>query len=418
VATRIWRGVEPQVAYLRRLAIVFAVELRITILTELYQREMSPKRFYEQFGGGSLSRVTYNFKVLAEHGWLRYIRSEGPDSSRRGGVEHFYRATGLAVYDNQTWALVPYSMRVAIAWKTFKALAERVREALIAQTLDARPESHLSFTTVRLDQLGWERVIASADALYESLFEEQEDAKLRMLHSDEKPMVATVALEVFESPPRQPISQRSDRATPLLVGPGMDLPVPLPHRISKVIGDEISLKLLSEANRRKISAPLFHAEFGGESVESVRSRLKTLEKFGWIVEVEEKTGGRRRSAKERFYMARVPVTFDNEGWANVPTATQSTFSWAIFGVLAELVKEAIQVGTFEARLEKHQSWSVLRLDQRGWEKVAAAVEALSACVFEEKTRAESRIATSGEAPITTTIGLAAFESPRQVVKKP
>lgn len=181
---QIWTDVKARMAYLRRLSVVFAFELRIKIVTELYLREMSAKQFYDEFGGGSVSRVAKHFKKLAEEGWLRYIRTE-TGGSRRGAREHFYRATELAIFDEQTWALVPYSVRVAISWRTFEILAERVRDALKADTLDARDDSHLSWTKMLLDQLGWERVTGAIEALFESIFEEQNDAKLRIAHSGE-----------------------------------------------------------------------------------------------------------------------------------------------------------------------------------------------------------------------------------------
>lgn len=416
MVTKIWTDVMSRVAYLRRLSVVFAVELRITIVTELYLREMSPKQFYEEFGGGSISRVDKNFKKLAEHGWLRYVRSE-TGGSRRGAHEHFYRAPELAVFDNETWALVPYSMRVAISWRTFKILAERVREALAAGTLDARPGSHLSWTAMVLDQLGWERVLAAIDALFESIFEEQDDSKLRVAHTGEKPTVATVAFTVFDSAP-SPEDPRDERVTPCLAEIHKDSPVPFPLRISKVFADELCLEIVAEANRREISAPLFHAEFGGDSVAGIRRRFKMLERFGWLEQVSQKTGGRRRSAVELFYRATGPAISDRESWAEVPDSVEQTPGWKTFKQLAEQVKEAIAAGTFESRLDNHLSWSVLRLDREGWEKVTAAIGTLDALIAEERESAEARMAGSGEKPVPTTVGLAAFESPRDSVKEP
>jgi hypothetical protein len=417
VVPKIWTGVESRVAYLRRLSVVFALDLRIKIVTELYLREMSPKQFYAEFGGGSLSRVDKNFKKLAEHGWLRYVRSEGPGGSRRGAHEHFYRATDLAVFDNETWALVPYSMRVAISWRTFKILAERVRDALTAGTLDARAGSHLNRTTIALDQCGWERVVAAVDAVFASLFEEQDDAKLRISHSGEEPMVATVALAAFESPASSQ-GRPAERTTPHLVQVHKDSPIPFMLRVSKAFADELCLKIVAEANLREISAPLFHAEFEGDSIEAIRRRFKKLESVGWLKQVSQKTGGRRRSAVELFYRATGPAILDNERWAEAPDLVDSTRSWTTFTALAEQVKEAILAGTFEAHLDNHLSWSVLRLDRVGWEKVTSSLDALRALILKEGGAAETRIARSGERPIFTTVGLAAFESPREPVKEP
>jgi hypothetical protein len=416
VVVKMLTDIKSRMAYLRRLSVVFAIELRLKIVTELYLREMSPTQFYGEFGGGSVSRVDRNFKRLAEHGWLELIRSES-GGDRRGGVENFYRATELAVFDNETWALVPYSIRVAFSWRTFKTLAERVRDALKANTLDARADSHLSWTTMGLDQVGWERMVAAIDALFESLFAAQEDAKLRIFHSGEKPMLATVALTAFESPTR-PRSLGDERVTPRLVETCKDSPVPFPLRVSKVFRDELCVKIVAEANLREISAPLFHAELGGDTVERIRRRFKVLEENEWLKKTEEKTGGKRRGAREHFYRATGPAIFDKEDWADVPNSIKPSYSWMIFKTLGEKVKEAILAGTFEARLDNHLSWSVLRLDQQGWEDVAAAIAALFALVLKEQEDAEDRIARSGEKPITTTIGLAAFESPKTATKEP
>jgi len=114
VAARLAVGVDAQ-DWLHRLSVVFSVELRLKIVAELYIREMSAKQFYEQYGGGSLSRVHQNFQILVKNGWLRLVHSEGPGGNRRGGVEQFYRATEPPIVHAEAWALIPYSVRVASA---------------------------------------------------------------------------------------------------------------------------------------------------------------------------------------------------------------------------------------------------------------------------------------------------------------
>ena len=408
-----WRGVRSQLAFLRRLAVVFAVEIRLKIVTELYMREMSPTQFFEEFGGGSVSRVDRNFKRLAEHGWLRFIRSEGPGGKRRGATEHFYRARELAIFDNETWRLLPYSIRGAFSWTIFNQFAERVREAMEAGSFDAREDRHFSWTPLLLDQLGWERVLAAIDGLFEVLFEEQADAKLRIFHSGEKPILATVGLGGFESPMRD-----GGRVGPSLVEGERDFPIPFPLRISKVFADEVCLKIVTETNLRDMSAPQFHAEFGGDSVDGIRRRFKMLEKNGWLKKVDEKTGGKRRGAVEYFYRATGPAIYDSGTWSDLPDSIRSSFSWTIFEQLSEQVKEAMEAGTFDAREDRHLSWSLSRLDQRGWEKVVAAVDALFEFIFEEADETEARVATSGEKTILMTVALAAFESPSESAKAP
>lgn len=415
MVARVQPGTKSPASFLRRLAIVFAEELRLKIVTELYMREMSPSQFYEEFGGGSIARVDRHFKKLVEHGWLRFIREES-GGRRRGGTEHFYRARELAIFDNETWALLPYSIKVAFSWTIFKQFAERVQEALQAETFDARSDRHFTWTPILVDQLGWERVVARVDTLFESLAEEQEDAKLRIFHSEEKPILATIALGGFESPTRS--SNDLNTQSTVQLAEAIECPVPFTVRVSKVFADPLCLRIVTELNLRTMSAPQFHAEFGGATPDGVRRRFKMLAEIGWLRKIDQKTGGRRRGATENFYRATGPAVFDSGTWSGLPDAIRTTYSWTIFEQLADHVKEAMQAGTFDARADRHLSWSLLRLDQLGWEKVIAAVDALFASVFEEEKSAKLRMDASGEQPITLTVALAAFESPRDSVKAP
>jgi hypothetical protein len=411
---KVWTGSKSRSSYLHRLAVVFADELRLKIVAELYMREMSPSGFHAEFGGGSVARVDRHFKRLAEHGWLRFIRSES-GGARRGGKEHFYRATELAVFDDETWSMVPYSIRVAFSWRTFGQLAERVRESLRAGTFDARPGSHLSWTPLLLDPRGWDEVIAAVDGLFESLFEEQADAKLRIFNSGEKPFLTTAALALFESPPH-PRGADDGLRSQLVAGPSS--PVPFSQRIAKVFADDVSLEIVGETNLQEMSARQFHEEVGGAPVESIRRRFKMLADIGWLSKVSEKRGGKRRGATEHFYRATAPPVFDTQAWAAVPDSVKASYRWRTFEQLSDQVKEAIEAGTFEARTDNHLSWSLLRLDQQGWENVATAVEGLFTFIFEVQEQAKLRISSTGERPVTTTLALAAFESPKDAAKAP
>lgn len=191
--------VKSGVPLMLRLAKVFAEPLRIKIVRELNAREMSPKQFFAEFGGGSIPRVSRHFDVLVEYDWLYLVRKES-GGRRRGAVEHFYRATGAAVFDNGAWSPLPTSMKEMVTGRIFEEFGERVMEAMAGRTFDAREDRHFTWTPVRLDQVGWENVISRLDALFHFLFEEQEEANLRMVKSGEEPISMTVALAGFESP--------------------------------------------------------------------------------------------------------------------------------------------------------------------------------------------------------------------------
>jgi hypothetical protein len=182
-----------------RLSKVFVDPLRMRILAECNMREMSPKEFHQEFGGGSLSRVSRAFEILAEYDWLELTRTE-TGGERRGGVEHFYIATGPAVFDEDLWPEVPESMRKLLSWRVVETLVERTKEAMAAGTIDTRIDRHMSWMPLLFDQQGWESAIEKVDALFYWFREEQEEANLRMVESGEAPIPMTAALAVFESP--------------------------------------------------------------------------------------------------------------------------------------------------------------------------------------------------------------------------
>lgn len=193
------RDVQSTRPWMLRLSKVFADPLRMRILAECNMREMSPNLFHKEFGGGTLPRVSRAFDVLVKYDWLYQTRTE-TGGKRRGAVEHFYRATGSAVFDETIWPEVPDSMRTLVSWRIVETLNQRVQEAIEAGTFDAREDRHLTWTPLRLDRKGWENVIVQVDAVFHFLFKEQQEANLRMAESGESPIPMTVALAAFESP--------------------------------------------------------------------------------------------------------------------------------------------------------------------------------------------------------------------------
>lgn len=412
MAAQVWIGLEQRSERLRRLEVVFAVELRLKIVTELFMREMSPREFHEEFGGGSLSRVTRNFERLEETGSLRYVRSEGPGGKRRGGKEHFYRATELAIFDRETWSMLPYSARAAFSWTILKQMGERWRDAVAYGSFDSLSSRRAGYTTLLVDREGWDRLRKAQDTLFVSLFEEQEDARLRLVHTGEAPMLATVALLGFESA----MSDDSEYVGPELASVRHEPDTPFPPRLSKVLASDLCLQVLTAANRESISAKSFCAAYGGNE-KAVRDRIALLVTHGWLKQVGEKTGGRRRGAVEKFYRATAPAFGAGDPW-KTPASVAKSPGWKTFEEIAEVATAAMRAGTFDARIDRHHSWSLLRLDRQGWEKVTAAMEAFRSLVFEEQRLAKVRLEKSGERPICMTVAEAAFEASAKMHLEP
>jgi hypothetical protein len=417
------RGTSEVMAHpaLARLAIVYADEIRMRIVTEAHMREISPKLFYSECGGGSVSRVAQHFERLADAGWLTLSRTE-TGGSRRGAVEHFYRAAALAIFEDEVWAALPGSLRAAFSWVTFEQLTERVSAAIVAGSFNMRPDRHLSWTPVLVDEAGWKRLIAAADVVFRTVLEEQEQAKLRIADSGGESFLSTVALAIFESPMwlRHQGGEWRDRP----YAPAQTTGVTATFRrssffpmLARVCSNPLDLQIIDELNRREMSPKLFHAEMPDVTLSGFDRRLKKLSEQGWAAEVRQKTGGDRRRA-EHFYKAVGPALIDNESWAEIPDAIKATITSRTFEQFREKVKVAVDVGTFDSRIDRHLTWTLLRLDPIGWEKIISLVDGFFESLFDEEKGAKQRMARFGEKPILVTIGLAGFESPSEEVKAP
>lgn len=408
---RVWIGVRERVGHLRRLSVVFAVPIRLKIVTELYQREMSPTQFYEEFGGGSVSRVTKHFDRLVETGWLRRVRRLPPGGARHGGKEGLFRATELAFCDRETWEALPYSIRLAVSWNGFKEIAEQLRSAMEAHTFQAREDRRLTGTRLLLDAQGWKNVAEAAALEFAGQYEEQEDARRRHDHEGAELFRIGSLLLGFELPAHEGLE-----LGPVLVVENQML-VPFPVRVSKVFEDEICLQIMDEANRGEVSVPSLHAKFGkrfGIDKQKIRRRVEKLVDYGWLKKVSEETGGELHGGVAFVYKATGPALYDEDEcgpWANIPDALAATDDWQTFMRLTGWVKAAMVAGTVVARDETCLAWSILSLDQRGWEKIVAGLERLHAFALREQELAKVRLRRSGEEPIAMVVGLGAWETP-------
>lgn len=413
MAAQLVMGMDPR-ERLRRLSVIFEVALRMKIVLELYMREMSARQFYEEFGGGSLSRVSQNFTRLAEGGWLRHVHSEGPGGTRHGGVEHFFRATAPPFIDSESWALVPFSVRATTAWNFLKLIIPRLRSDIEALADHAMHGRGLTCNTFLLDEEGWMRATTATTSRFGLLFEEQEDARRRAIRSGEELTRADVFLIAFE-----PVGGGAQHAVvDQLVECRREPLAPFTQRLAPILRDDLRLEIVAESNGRDVSVPQFHREFGGVSRPVLGRRFKGLEGGGWMARTKKVTGGSRRGASEQFFRATKPAIRDHDFGGDPLRGLAGAEAWEAFESLCELAKEAMIAGTFDMRTDRCLSWSLIRLDRQGWENVIASIESLSQFIAEEEKQATLRMAQSGEKPIPLAVGLAAFEALKETTKAP
>ncbi len=81
-------------------------------------------------------------------------------------------------------------------------------------------------------------------------------------------------------------------------------------------------------------------------------------------------------------------------------------------MLLQRTRRAMKAGTIVARADAHLTWRPLEVDRQGWRETIERLDSLFAELREIERRAKARLAGSGAEPVSMTVGLLGFESPR------
>jgi DNA-binding HxlR family transcriptional regulator len=403
-STRVRISSEP--SYLSRLGVVWAYPLRLTIVTELYMREMSVTEFFHEFGGGSVGNMRWHFQKLAEHGWLRKVRSK---KEGRGRPQDVYRSTELAFYDDECAEELPTSVRAAFSTRILQQMGERVACAREASTIDSGGGGHLSLASITLDERGWLESIQVLNGCLRALAQEQLDAKVRIAASGDSATVTMIALAGVESPS----GRLGDR-----IRPGkseapvmkMDLEMPLETRLAKVFGDPVNIRIVRELNDVAMSPSELGQKMDCLPVWQLDRKCKHLEKYGWIARVEVRTGGMRRGATEVFYRATRPPA-DVDLWPETAWAAGVSQSTRMLNAFYGRIIDSIKAGVLDARHNRHLTWTALLLDELGRRQVMDLLKTEEKRLGEIQHQAGLRLKVGDEPGFLTTVFLAGFEIP-------
>lgn len=179
----------------QQLAKALAHPLRVRILTSLHKGISSPNQLAQELGE-PLGNVSYHVKTLLEYDCVELVKTE----PRRGAVEHFYRATERAFISDSDWAKIPASARRGISGAILESIGSDSTEALVAGTMDAHDDRHLSRTPLQLDQQGWDDVTTLLSNTLERALEIQKEAAERLAKDKSEPIDSKLAILHFESP--------------------------------------------------------------------------------------------------------------------------------------------------------------------------------------------------------------------------
>lgn len=169
--------------------------LRVQIMGVLTTREASPVQLSRELGEEK-GVVAYHCRKLEELRMIEIVH----ERPVRGAIEHFYKASQRAWFDEEEWMqLDPQVRSVASAW-TLDVLGREASVALNAGTFDRRGDRHLSRVPMVLDEQGWRAVSELLDQTLDAVLEHQANAAERIASTGEVPIRAVVGMFGFEMP--------------------------------------------------------------------------------------------------------------------------------------------------------------------------------------------------------------------------
>jgi DNA-binding transcriptional ArsR family regulator len=172
--------------------------LRMRILTRLNEGVASPNEMAKEFEE-SLPLVSYHVRILRELDCIELVRT----TPRRGAIEHHYRALTRPFLDDADWRSLPPSARKAVSNTVLSKAMTDVRDAVAAGTFDERPDRHLSYAPLMLDEEAWKELGSRLDELLEWAIDAQAASagRLQDEESGGPEVRARLTLMAYSAPP-------------------------------------------------------------------------------------------------------------------------------------------------------------------------------------------------------------------------
>jgi DNA-binding transcriptional ArsR family regulator len=169
--------------------------VRAQALMILNERIASPNEIAQELDQ-SVGHVSYHISVLKKCECIELVDT----ASRRGAVEHYYRAITQVFLGDEDWRRLPASIRPSMAATLLQSIVEDAGEALDAGTFDARGDSHIAWTSMIVDEQGWGEAREVLQELLDRVLEIRVANAKRLTKSGESGIQITVASLGYETP--------------------------------------------------------------------------------------------------------------------------------------------------------------------------------------------------------------------------
>lgn len=178
-----------------------------------------------------------------------------------------------------------------------------------------------------------------------------------------------------------------------------------------VLAHPLRVRILEVLNQRDMSPVEFCREgFApeGMDVSHVAYHFRELAEYGALYVVERNA---RRGTVEHVYHGRGRAYFSDLQWSELEREERGRLSKTMAQGLMARIEGALMSASFDSRVNRHLTWTAMRLDEQGWSEMTTALGAAFSEVEQIRADAEARLDRDGEEGIPSTCGILGFPSP-------
>jgi len=181
----------------------------------------------------------------------------------------------------------------------------------------------------------------------------------------------------------------------------------LETRMAKALAHPLRARILTRLNERVASPNELSRELG-EPLGNVSYHVKALLELRCVELVDT---AQRRGAIEHYYRAITRARLDHSAFKKLPASVRGEISGQTVEEAIGDISQAFKAGTFDARTDRHASFTRLTLDEQAFGELTEAVAQLLDRALELQSESAGRRNNGNSADqVVTGLGLFAYEA--------
>ncbi len=165
------------------------------MIAALNEQEGSPSDLARRLGVQTY-HTDYHMKKLKQHECVEVVDRV----KARGFEKTIYRAKVKVDFPEEVWEQLPGSVKKLVVAAVFFTSSSDAQTALISGSFEKRPDSHASWSNLRLDEQGFQTLSKRIDELLAEAEQIQSDAKDRLAAQETSGVTVSLNLSSFVLP--------------------------------------------------------------------------------------------------------------------------------------------------------------------------------------------------------------------------